>query len=144
MFLPMKNLSHMYVRSNDTHLHKDALFILSCIVIIFLITSVLLVSSNTPLISLLPLFFLPAILRNSSTAPMHLMSGPVSPTRMASLPLRTCLPTLCYGCLSGLWLSSLALVTSWSLVWGLWYELRTTCMLPVSRSSAVSNTPSSL
>lgn len=28
----MKNLSHMYVHTNDTHLHQDVFFILSCIV----------------------------------------------------------------------------------------------------------------
>lgn len=84
-------------------------------------------------------FLAPATLRSSSTAPTHLMWGPVSPTQTASLPLRTCWPTWCYECLSGSWPSLPALATSLLLAWGHLSVLRTPCMLPASKSSAVSN-----
>lgn len=85
------------------------------------------------------LFSLQAISRSFSTVPMHLMWGPVNPTQMASLLLRTSWLTWCCGCLSGSWPSSPASVICLSSAWGRWFVLRTTCMLPASKFSAVSN-----
>lgn len=131
MFLPMRNLSHMY----EWLWYFSLPWLLQ-----FVDVSPYLTCSSLYFVSWYFLVFA-ATSKCSSTALMLLMSDPANPTQTASRHLRTCWLTWCFVCPSGSWLLLHALAICLSLAWDHWFVQKTTCMLSASKSFAVSTQP---